>query len=156
MIDLVQVSRDHKGSAKWLEPALERVRNMAARWGTNADAMVNEVWKMFAANSPAFGLWVGIKDDQIVGHALADIRPYDGEWRVWVLQVETDIVVGRAYRDFVQKTIDDWGLGAAKALNLTVGDSLMSTPRINDAWARHSGYEVYRVIHRRRIPKRAE
>jgi hypothetical protein len=156
MIDLVQVSREHKGSAKWLESALERVRNMAARWGTGADGLVNEVWKAFAASSPALGLWVGIQDDEIVGHALADIRFYDGTPVVWVLQVETDIVVGRAYRDFILKTIDDWGLAASKAMNLTVIDSLMSTPRINDAWARHSGYEPYRVIHRRRIPKRAE
>jgi hypothetical protein len=154
VLELVQLHRDLKGSSRWLEPALERVRAMAARWGTDADDLVNATWMMFAQKSKALGLWVGVRDCELIGHVLADIRMWDGKPVVWVSQLETDVVVTRTYRDYVLKTIDEWALEAAAVLKVTVTEHVMSTPRMVDGWARLSGYEPYRVLHKRRIPTR--
>ena len=154
MIDLIALSRDHKGSARWLEPAMERIRAMGNRWGGGGDALVDTVWQQYAAKSPALGLWVGVKADEVVGHCLADIRGWDGKAVAWVLQMEVDEPVNRAYRDYVLKTIDEWALEAARVLKVVVDRQVMATPRMVDSWARLSGFTPFRVLHERPIPRR--
>lgn len=154
MLEMVQLHRDHKGTARWVEPALERVRSMAARWGTDAEALVDTTWKLFAERSKLLGLWIGLEGDQVRGHMLADVRMWDGKAVVWLLQTETDQPVTRVYRDYVLTRLDEWAAETAKAMSLTLDTIVMSTPRMVDAWARLSGFEPYRVLHRRKIAVR--
>lgn len=153
-IELVALHRDHKGTTQWLEPVMERVRAMAQRWGGDGQNLVDQTWLMYAQRSKALGLWAGLRLGEVVGHALADIRMWDGQAVSWVLQLETDEVVGRAYRDYVLQTLDEWALEAAQALKVTVERHVMSTPRMVDAWARHSGFTPYRILHERPVARR--
>lgn len=153
-MEMVQVHRDHKGTSRYLETALERVRSMAARWGADGDALIDTLWQQYASRSKLLGLWVGLKDGEVVAHCVADIRTWDGKPVVWVLQVETDEPITRAYRDLVLATVDEWALGAAKALGVTLERHMMSTPHMKDAWLRHCGYTPYRMLMERPISHR--
>lgn len=150
--ELIFLHRDCKGSGRWLEPALERIGRMSHRFDGNDEGLVTTVCKLHAEKSPALGLWVGVHEDRIVGHALAQIQQYDGRWVVWLTQVEADVPVGSAYRDRVLAAIEEWAAqfnASFKAQGIHVTEMLMSTPRMTSAWPRHSGFEPLRVIHRR-------
>jgi len=60
MIEPVRIHRDAKGTMRWLEPALERIRAMSARFDGNAESLVNDVCKLHAEKSPLLGLFVAI------------------------------------------------------------------------------------------------
>lgn len=155
MIELVRVHRDAKGTTKWLEPALERIRAMSARFDGNADALVNDVWKLYAEKSFYLGLFVGLDDEQIVGHVLAFIREWDGRMVGWITQVENDRIAGRDLIDHVLVTlgnwVEEWNF-SFKNHGIRIDDLLFCTPRMDDAWARHSGFIDYRSIKQRKIP----
>ena len=151
-MDLIQLHRDHKGSVRWLEPALERVHRMSRRFDGDADALVNQVWKLLAEKSAALGFWVGVEDEQIVGHVLAIVQPFDGRWVLWVTQAENDVRITRAFHDLVLGTLEDFCETfnySFAAQGLKLDRMLMTTPRNGAAWARHSGWEEYREIRQR-------
>lgn len=155
MIELVRVHRDAKGTTRWLEPVLDRIRAMSARFDGNADALVQDVWKLYAERSPYLGLFVGIEDEQIVGHALAFIREWDGRLVGWLTQVENDRIAGRELVDRVIATlgnwVEEWNF-SFKSHGIRVEDLMMCTVHMNDAFARHSGFTDYRSIKMRKIP----
>lgn len=155
MIELVRIHRDAKGTTRWLEPVLERIRAMSARFDGNADALVDDVWKRHAEKSPLLGLFVGIEEDQIVGHVLATIRDWDGRWVAWVAQCEHDRIADRALVDAVLAILTDWVEQwnfSFSTQGFPVTEMLFCTPHMNNAWARHSGFTDYRAIKRRAIP----
>lgn len=159
MVELLRVHRDAKGTGRWLEPACERVRAMSARFDGNPDALLDDVYQRFAKKDPTLGLFVGIDNEEIVGHALAFVQPYDGRWVAWLVQVENDGIANRALVDSVLAVLTDW----IEQWNFSfvnhgvrVDEMLFCTPHMNDAWARHSGFTDYRSIKRRAIPKVAK
>src|SRR3989304_5876641 len=89
-MDLIQFNREPKGSVRWWEPARERVHRMSRRFDGDADALVNQVWKLLAEKSAALGFWVGVEDEQLVGPVLGIVQPFDGRWVLWVTQAESD------------------------------------------------------------------
>lgn len=155
MTELVRVHRDAKGTTRWLEPACERIRAMSARFDGNADALVNDVFERFAKKDPTLGLFVGIEEEQIVGHVLAFVQPWDGRWVAWLTQCEHDRVADRTLVDGVLTVLTEWIETfnfSFKSNGIRVDEMLFCTPHMNDAWARHSGFTDYRSIKRRAIP----
>src|SRR3990167_10166356 len=155
MIELIRVHRDAKGTGRWLEPVCEHIRSMSARFDGNPDALVDEVYKKWAEKSPLLGLFVGIEDDQIVGHILAFIKEYDGRWVAWITEVESDQVVSRSFRDHTLAILGEWVHTfnfTYKAQGIYVGEMMNCTPHMKDAWSRHSGFLPYRFIMIRKIP----
>lgn len=155
MTELVRVHRDAKGTTRWLEPACERIRAMSARFDGNADALVNDVHKQFAAKDPTLGLFVGLDEEQIVGHVLAFIQQYDGRWVCWITQVEHDRRAGRQLIDAVLASLTDFVEQfnySFKNHGIRVDDMIFVTPRMTDAWAEHSGFIPYRYLMSRKIP----
>lgn len=152
VIDLVFLHRDHKGSTRWLEPTLARVRAMSERYGSDPEFLVTQAWTLYAGRSPALGLWAGIEDEQVVGHAYAVIQQWDGKWVGWLSQAELDHPVSVPYRAMVMRAMEEW-IGRFNALyrdkGMAVDGMMMVTPRMNSPFARHSGWEPYRVMHRR-------
>jgi len=154
-MNLIQLHRDHKGSLRWLEPALERVHRMSRRFDGDADALVNQVWKLLAEKSAALGFWVGVEDEQIVGHVLAIVQPFDGRWVLWVTQAESDVRITRAFHDLVLGTLEDFAETfnfSFAAQGITLDRMLMTTPRSEVAWMKHSGWQPYRSIMSRSLP----
>ena len=158
MVELLRIHRDAKGTTRWLEPVCERIRNMSARFDANPQGLVDEVHKRFASKDPALGLFVGIENDEIVGHVLAIIEQYDGRWVAWIKQGEHDGRAGRAVIDAVLACLTEW----VEVVNLAfkdhgihVVDLLFSTPRMTDAWLAHSGFLPFRYLMQRKIPMRS-
>lgn len=155
MTELLRIHRDAKGTSRWLEPVCERIRAMSARFDGNPEALVDDVWKQYAAKAPTLGLFVAIEDDQIVGHLLAFVRDWDGRWVGWIAQVEHDRVADRATVDGVIATLTDWieqWNFSFATKGFRVDEMIFCTPHMHDAWARHSGFTDYRSIKIRKIP----
>jgi len=155
MIEPVRIHRDAKGTMRWLEPALERIRAMSARFDGNAESLVNDVCKLHAEKSPLLGLFVAIEDEQVVGHALAFVRDWDGRWVAWVTQVEMDHPVDRVLRGellaVLGRWVEEFNL-AFKVQGIHVSEMMICTPLMHDGWARHSGFTPYRYLMIRKIP----
>lgn len=159
MIQLLRLSRDEKGASRWLEPVIDRIRSMSDRFDGNADGLIDGIWKQYAEKSPFLGLFVGVDDDEIVGHALAFIQQWDARWVVWITQVEVDHPVERGLVQLVLAKLSEWAheVNAKYKGQVNVEEMIFVTPRMNDAWARHSGFADYRFMKRRRImPARGE
>ncbi len=156
MTELVRVHRDAKGTTRWLEPVMDRIRAMSARFDGNADALVDDVWKRFAAKDPTLGLFVGVENEVIVGHVLAMIQPWDGRYVGWVTQVEHDHRAGRALIDAVLAVLTDWveqfNFAFRNTQGVRVDEMIFVTTRPADVWAEHSGFTPYRYLMRRAIP----
>ena len=153
--ELVRVHRDAKGTTRWLEPALDRIRAMSSRFDGNPDALVEDVHQRFAKKDPTLGLFVGVEDDQIVGHVLAFIQTHDGKWVCWITQVSHDRRADRALIDTVLATLTDFVEQfnfSFKNHGIQVTRMLFQTPHMHDMWARHSGFTPYRYIMARDLP----
>ena len=155
MIEPVRIHRDAKGTMRWLEPALERIRTMSGRFDGNAEALVNDVWKQIAEKSQTVGLFVAIEDDRIVGHALGFVQQYDGRWVAWINQVEMDRPVDRVLRGELLAVLGAWVEevnALVKSHGIHVDEMMICTPLRNDEFARHSGFTDYRYLKVRKIP----
>lgn len=155
-MDLVLLHRDTKGSARWLETAVDRIRDSSRRFEGDAEALVNDVWKLYAERSPALGLWVVVEGERVVGHLLAFIRQWDGQHVAWVTQLVIDAQpVSREFREDGIRALEAWveqfNLAVRAQPNLQVDTMMMSTPRSAAAWLRHYGFEDYRTLCRRRV-----
>ena len=157
MTELLRIHRDAKGTTRWLEPACERIRAMSARFDGNPDALVDDVHQRFAKKDPTLGLFVGVQDEQIVGHVLAFVQPFDGKWVCWICQVEHDQRAGRALIDAVIAALTDFCETfnySFKTNGIVVEKMIFQTPRMTDAWAEHSGFTPFRYLMIRSIPTR--
>ena len=153
-MELTFVHRDSKGSSRLLEPLLDRIRAMSHRFEGDAEALVTEIWKGFAEKSAMLGLWAALDGDQLIGHMLAFLKTWDGQWVAWVTQVECDRPTAKEFRESALAALEDW----VEQFNFSfqnqgvrIDTILMSTPRDTEAWFRNFGFEEYRQIRRRRI-----
>ncbi|HAM54127.1 MAG TPA: hypothetical protein DCQ64_01400 [Candidatus Rokubacteria bacterium] len=155
-LDLVPLHRDAKGSARWLDTVVDRIQDYSRRFEGDADALVSDVWTLYAQKSPALGLWAVIQDERVVGHLLAFIRQWDGQNVAWVTQLVIDAQpVPREFRDAGMRMLESWveqfNLVTRTQPNLRVDTMMMSTARSAAAWLRHYGFEEYRTLCRRRL-----
>ena len=133
---------------------------MSCRFNGDPDTMVKDVWEQLASRSHGLGLWVGIDGDEVVGHLLAFIRLHDGQWVVWVSQVEADTQVTRELKNHVLGVLgdfaDQWNLVYSKPPhNAAVWRMRMCTPRSVSVWGRYLGFEEYRVEMQRELRPRS-
>ena len=148
-MNLVRISRDHKGSLRYLEPVLDRIRAMSRRFNGDPDIMVTDVWDCLSKRSQALGLWAGVEADDTLGHLLMFIRIHDGQWAGWISQCEVDTPVSRGVKDQVVGAmadfVDQWNLAYGKSPhNALVTKFRMCTPRSEEAWGRYLGFTHYR------------
>lgn len=153
-IEMTVLHRDSKGSTRLLEPVLDRIRAMSHRFEGDADALVNDVWKCFAERSAFLGLWAGLDGEEVIGHMLAFIKQWDGQWVAWVTQLEVDRPMTKALREAGVAALEEW----VEQFNFSfqnqgvrINDILMSTPHSLKAMRRLFGFEEYRSIGRRHL-----
>lgn len=152
---LVRLRRDEPDTAARFAAVIERIRRMAYRHDGNGDLLVNEVWNAYAQKDPTYAVWAVIAfDGTIIGHALAKIVDYDGKWVGWVKQVEMDTPSAKLLKEQFLDAVNRWIREVNLALEprkIEVRDLMMSSPRMTDGWARHAGFEPYRMVYRRRV-----
>ena len=152
---LLSLTRDDQASATYLYPLLTRIRLMSHRMGGNPDTLLDEVWKLFAAKSPHLALWVALDAaDTLIGHALAELKTWDNRYVLWINQVDMDVHAGRELRDLCLIVLENYVQHLNTLLPAStpkIKDIIMCTPRMNDGWARHTGFEPYRAIFRREV-----
>ena len=152
---LKALQRDDTGSSQWLDAVTYRIHSFSKRMNGNADVLVNTVWKLYAEKSPLLGLWVWITDDKrLIGHALAKVEEFDGRLVGWVTQVEMDEPATRNEKELGITTLENWVRNLNQlyqAQGIKVTELMMISKRMNDPWARHAGFELYRAIFRREV-----
>lgn len=115
------------------------------------------IWRLFSEASPLLYLVAAVNDeDQIVGHACGDVRTWDGKVVCWVSQVEMDEPADRTLKESFLTSIDQWAHTvrdqlSAQAPGSSLSRILMCSHRMHDAWARHAGFEPYRVLYAREV-----
>jgi hypothetical protein len=134
---------------------------MSHRMGGNAQLLKAQVWELFAKKSPLLGLWLAIRDDQVIGHALAQMQTWDGRLVAWINQVEMDKVAGLALKDDFINSVETWvhmvnqQLKQHNAQAELVKEIMMVTRRgtstLFDHWSRHAGFDPYLTIYRREV-----
>jgi len=120
------------------------------------DELMATVWALFSQASPLLYLVaaVEVETDRIVGHAMGDIRKWDGKMVGWIGQVEMDQAAGRELVDAFLTHSSNWVHSVNQVLQpqgIEVDTLIMCTPRMTDAWARHAGFEPYRVLLKREV-----
>lgn len=154
VFNIVSLHRDHKGSTRWLEQIVERIRYMAERFGADPKPIVALVWNYYAQGTDFLGLWAILDDeDRLIGHAVADIRQWDGEWIGWVSQIDCDIPAPRPDRDRMVGMFIEWvravNAGAqARQAGIVVKHLVYSTPHAAATWVRHTGFQEWRSLMR--------
>ena len=152
--ELTFLHRNTKGSTRLLEPVLDRIHAMSHRFEGDAEALVNDVWKCFAERSAMLGLWAILEGEEVIGHLLAFIKQWDGQWVAWVTQLEIDRPITKEFREAGLAALEEW----VEQFNFSfqnqgvrIDTILMSTVRETEGWTRHFGFEEYRQIRRRRL-----
>ncbi len=76
---LIQLERDQPHAAKYMDWVGPRIIAFSQLHQGTGQALMDEVWLLFAQKSRGLGLWVVLDErDQLVGHALATVLLYDG------------------------------------------------------------------------------
>lgn len=154
---LIRVSRNHTGTSRYLEPAMQRIATMSSQFDGAGSTLVSNTWKLFAEGSPYLGLWVAVDEqDQVIGHGLGDIEFWSGRMVAWISQVKMDGPAGHRFKEAFMEAVDQWVEDAnyhARCHRYTwqVQEIMMMTPRMTDAWARHAGFDLYRQVYRRLV-----
>lgn len=156
---LLQLRRDQPEALPLFEQLLARIRAMSHRCGGNAVLLSNQVWNLFAADSPLLGLWLAFHRDVVIGHALGQVQSWDGRLVGWVHQVEMSTVAGQALKDKFLVSLEQWVQTANVSLKPTgqspITELMMVTRRtpnaLFDHWSRHAGFDPYLVIYRRPV-----
>jgi len=125
--------------------------------GGTGHPVANGAWRLYAEGTPFLGLWVALDaQDRIVGHALGDVRYWDGRLVCWILQVVMDAPAGLALKTEFLTALTVWWHEAASHSRVTGGDDvgrpLMQSYRMTNAWVRHSGFTPYANIYQMEMP----
>lgn len=154
----VRVKRGQVSSALF-DLVVTRIARMSSRFGGEAQALVDTVWRLYAENAPILGLWVAIENGQLVGHVLGMASQWDGRMVAWVNQAEMD--EGHSHPYFIEEqltALDAWvhemnAWYAEQKAHVVIREEMMQTPWIEraKAWARGFGFEPYRLICRREV-----
>lgn len=156
---LLYLHRDQPGHAQLFEHAMTRIEAMSHRLGGNATLLKAQTWELFAKASPLLGCWLAFKDQQVCGHALAQIQSWDGRLVAWINQVEMDTLAGRALKDTFITSVENWVHVVNRELAVSkaepVREIMMVTRRGTaaqfDHWSRHAGFDPYLTIYRREV-----
>lgn len=153
-LTLTRLRRDHPASLVLWPQTLARIQAMSARLGGSPDFMHQHLWTLYAADSPLLGVWAAQRGEMLVGHALGLIEHWQGRPVAWVNQVDMDEPAPKAFKDLFLAELTAWVREANESLakqGLQVKEFLMQSHRMTDAWARHAGFDVHRVIFKREV-----
>jgi hypothetical protein len=156
---LLGLHRDQPGSAQLFEFIMPRIVRMSDRLGGNSQLLKAQVWELYAKASPLLGLWIAFRNEQPIGHALAQIQSWDGRLVGWVNQVEMDTRAGRALKDTFLVSLENWVHMVnqhLKAANQPLVHELMMVTRRGadqsfDHWSRHAGFDPFLTLYRREV-----
>ena len=156
---LLALTRDDPRSLAYLPVVLARIEAMSHRLGGNAILLKNQVWELYAKNSPVLGLWAALDHETVVGHALAQIQGWDGRLVGWVNQVEMDTAAGTALKDTFLIALENWVHMVNASLKQSnqdlIHELIMVTRRASDHghdhWSRHAGFDPYLYLYRREV-----
>lgn len=155
-LTLVRLRRDDRDLSLHWPVVLDRITSMWHRYGGKADTLSNTLWQAYATKDPSWAVWAALDHaGRVVGHALAQVRDYDGTTVAWVAQVEMDTVAAKATKLEFLDEIERWVkevnaiLEARKLAPITT--IMMSSPRMTDGWARHAGFDPYRMVYTRAL-----
>ena len=151
---LVRIERDKPGGPALMELVAPRIKSFSHRWGSDGEALLTEVWGLFAQKSVGLGLWAALDtDESVIGHALATVQMWDRSPVGWVHQVKMDFPATTTLKDGFLGELEGWLKDVNATLNAQsqIGDLMMCSPRMKDSWARHAGFMPYRMIYRREV-----
>lgn len=154
---LVRIHRDVKGSARYIEEAVDRITAMSERHGGDAAWLGQTVWTMYAQRSPFLGLWVLVDDyDAVKGHLVATVQQWDGGNVAWIHQAENDgSPMSAELWEHCMNTLTEWARDVNVALSkesaAPVRRFLFSTPHNPKFFERRAGFHVYRHLLERPI-----
>lgn len=154
---LRRLHRTVAGSSAYLDTVLERVRQASVRFGGHGESLVLQTWKQYAEGTPYLGLWVVLQADQVMGHALADIRNWDFQTVAWVTQVVLDEAAPPTMKTHFLHVLDHWVKDVNQhsiALNPNwkpVTRILMLTGRDAKAWEKHAGFQSHLTLMQRDV-----
>ena len=154
MLTFLRLRRDEKAGHQFFADVLDRVTRFSERHGGNARALAEHVWQLYAANSLALGLWVGVTEERVVGHLLVQLQLWDSEYVGWVTQAQIDPPhqATQALWDDVIAEIKQWKdefneSPMAKAQGIWLRRLILSTTREQlRAWERRAGFRLYRTL----------
>lgn len=151
-LSLLRLRRDRtEQTPTYFATVAQRIAAMSHRFGGPGQAFADQVWIAHAAKDVRTAVWVVLdQDHQIVGHALAQLREWDGYLVGWVSQVEMDVIAGpKLLHQFLDELEQQWlpELNAYLApANQKVTRMIMASPRMTNAWARHAGFHPHQQL----------
>lgn len=154
---LKRLRRADPGSSRYLDEVMTRIGDTSRKFDGSGEALVHGTWKLYADGTPLLGLWVALSPmDRVVGHLLGDIESWGGRTVAWITQAVMDDIAPSDLKQSMMDELDGWVHEAnqwamTNKLPWQVTELLMMTPRDANAWARHTGFELYRTVHRRLV-----
>ena len=112
MSTLVHITREHRPD---LWPAVvARITAFSLRYGAKPTAFVNNLWTLFASQSPLLGVWASLPPGELRpnGHIVTTIEPFNGATVAWVQQCEMDHP--EHHRSFVNAFCSNWKPGSPR------------------------------------------
>lgn len=150
---LRRLRRDIPDSSQYLDAVMARIVEWSHRFDGVGKPIADGAWRLYAEGTPFLGLWVALDAyGNLVGHALGDVRHWDGRMCCWVLQVVMDTPAGTALKTEFLTALKVWWQEVnhySRAQNgPEIHRPLMQSYRITDAaWARHAGFKPYAHIY---------
>lgn len=159
---LVRITREQRPD---LWPAVvDRITAFSLRYGAKPTAFVNNLWTLFATQSPLLGIWIALPDASAcessdarlhrpIGHIVTTIEPFNGATVAWVQQCEMDTRTPQAFVDAFLLELEAWITAANAVLPPAnkVTETLFMTTRDTEVWTRRAGFDLHRTIYRRPV-----
>lgn len=150
---LVRITREQRPD---LWPAVvDRITAFSLRYGAKPTAFVNNLWTLFATQSPLLGVWASLPPGELRpnGHIVTTIEPFNGATVAWVQQCEMDTRTPQAFVDAFLLELEAWITAANAVLPAAnkVTETLFMTTRDTEVWTRRAGFDLHRTIYRRPV-----
>lgn len=151
---LIRVTRDMPAI---IEAVLPRIYEMSHRMGGNALGLISEVMTLLNQGAHAVCIWAVLEgpEHRLVGHAVAQIKEWNGHLVGWVTQVEMDHHAGVRLREQWLLDLDCWvhegNALLVKAGHAPVTECMMLTKRHSEAWTRHAAFKEAWWLYKREV-----
>jgi len=150
---LVHITREHRPE---LWPAVvARITAFSLRYGAKPTAFVNNLWTLFASQSPLLGVWASLPTHgtEPDGHIVTTIEPFNGATVAWVQQCEMDHRTPQSFVNAFLLELEAWITAANAVLPAAnkVTETLFMTTRDTEVWTRRAGFDLHRTIYRRPV-----
>jgi hypothetical protein len=125
--------------------------------GGNALGLVAEVVTLLNQRAMTCCVWAVLEgpERRIGGHAVAQLKEWNGRLTGWVTQVVMDHLAGARLRDQWLLDLDCWIHEANAVLDKAgqppITDCFMLTKRHTDAWTRHAAFKEDWWLYRREV-----